>query len=71
MDTKIGKSLAVGLLSLGLLSGCGGGTNVKVEGTTTISKGQELNDLQRALKAGAITQSEYDSLRAKIMRRAN
>ena len=59
------------LLACGaLLGGCGGDTNV-IQGTTSISKGQELTDLQRALNEGAITQSEYDSLRAKVMRRPN
>ena len=57
------------LLGLAILGGCGGDTYVKVEGTTLISKGQELTDLQRALAEGAITQGEYDTLRTKIMRR--
>ena len=56
-------------VALALLGGCGGSTDVRVQGTTTISKGQELSDLQRALSDGAVTQSEYDSLRARIMRR--
>jgi hypothetical protein len=42
-----------------------------VQGTTTISKGQELTDLQRALKEGAITKPEYDRLYAKILARPN
>ncbi len=62
--------LSAALLAVAL-QGCGGDTNVQVQGTTTISKGQELTDLQQALSAGAITQSEYDGLRAKIMRRPN
>jgi len=61
--------VSASILALALLGGCGGSTDVKVQGTTTISKGQELSDLQRALSEGAVTQSEYDSLRAKIMRR--
>jgi hypothetical protein len=63
--------LPAALASLVLLAGCGGDTNVRVEGSTSISKGQELTDLQRALAEGALTQGEYDSLRAKIMRRPN
>ena len=59
--------LPIGLVLL--LGGCGGGADVKVQGTTTISKGQELTDLQRALTDGAITQSEYDDLRKKVMHR--
>jgi hypothetical protein len=63
--------LPAALASLVLLAGCGGDTNVRVEGSTSISKGQELTDLQRALNDGAITQGEYDSLRTRIMRRPN
>jgi hypothetical protein len=63
--------LPAALACLALLAGCGGDTNVRVEGSTSISKGQELTDLQRALGEGAITQGEYDSLRARIMRRPN
>jgi hypothetical protein len=69
MDIRI--KLAIAAACLLPLAGCGGDTNVQVQGTTTISKGQELQDLQRALSEGAITQSEYDSLRTKIMRRPN
>ena len=63
--------LPAALACLALLAGCGGDTNVRVEGSTSISKGQELTDLQRALNEGAITQGEYDSLRSRIMRRPN
>lgn len=63
------RILAAALASLTLLGGCGGSSNVKVQGTTTISKGQELSDLQRALTEGAITQKEYEALHAKIMKR--
>jgi hypothetical protein len=44
---------------------------VTVTGTTTVSKGQELTDLQRALEAGAISQADYEKVRAKILRRDN
>lgn len=62
------KTIGITLLCLAL-GGCGGDTYV--QGTTTVSKGQELTDLQRALNEGAITQAEYDGLRAKLMRRPN
>ncbi len=52
-----------------LLAGCGGDTYVKVQGTTTISKGQELADLQRALDEGAIDRRDYDLLRERILDR--
>lgn len=64
--------LALVVLVLGVSAGCGGGdTYVRVQGTTTISKGQELSDLQRALKEGAITQREYDRLHKKVLARPN
>lgn len=67
------KTTTLALSSLVLaatLGGCGGDTYVN-QGSTTISKGTELTDLQRALGEGAITQGEYDQLRAKVMRRPN
>ncbi len=63
--------LPAAIACLAFLAGCGGDTNVRVEGSTSISKGQELTDLQRALNEGAITQSEYDTLRARILKRPN
>lgn len=63
--------LPAAIACLALLAGCGGDTNVRVEGSTSISKGQELTDLQRALNEGAITQSEYETLRSRIMKRPN
>jgi hypothetical protein len=45
--------------------------DVTVTGTTTVSKGQELTDLQRALQAGAISQADYEKVRAKILKRDN
>jgi hypothetical protein len=51
------------------LTACGGDTYVKVQGTTNISKGQELADLQRALDQGAISKKDYDQVRSKILER--
>ena len=51
------------------LAGCGTTTVVKVQESTTITKGQELTDLVRALDERAITQREYDWLRDRILRR--
>lgn len=63
---------AVALAAAATLAGCGGSDQyVTVTGTTTVSKGQELTDLQRALQEGAITQGEYDALRERILRRPN
>lgn len=52
-----------------LLGACGGDTYVKVQGTTTVSKGQELADLQRALDEGAIERRDYELLRKRILDR--
>jgi len=49
------------------LTGCGGGgANVRSE-VTTVSKGQQLIDLKKALGDGAITQDEYDKEKSKIL----
>jgi hypothetical protein len=60
-----------GLVALTLLLGaCASSSNrVTVQDSLKISKGQELNDLQRALNAGALTPDEYEALRKVIMRR--
>lgn len=53
-----------------MLAACASSSNrVTVQESTKISKGQELNDLQRALNEGALTPSEYESLRQIIMQR--
>jgi ABC-type glycerol-3-phosphate transport system substrate-binding protein len=67
------KSLVMLAAALGLasLAGCGGGdANVKVQGTTTITTGQELQDLQRALTEGAINQNEYDTIKKGLLQRS-
>ena len=63
--------IALGVAACLTLTGCvsSSKTKVTVAGTTTISKGQELTDLQRALDAGAISQSDYDSVRSKLLKR--
>ena len=49
------------------LGGCfGGDTEVK---QTTVSKGQELSDLKKALDSGAISQKEYDRMHKEIVDR--
>jgi len=59
------------LIGFASLAGCGGGdANVKVQGTTTITAGQELQDLQRALAEGAITQDEFDTIKKALLRRS-
>jgi len=41
-----------------------------VQGTTTITTGQEMQDLQRALAEGAITQNEFDTIKEALLRRS-
>jgi hypothetical protein len=51
------------------LAACGGGgatTKTEVQ-NTTVSKGQQLIDLKRALDTGAISSSEYSRQREKIL----
>jgi hypothetical protein len=53
------------------LAGCGSSSkaSVTVKGTTTISTGQELLDLKRALDEGAISPRDYDKVRAILLDR--
>lgn len=51
------------------LAGCGGGgatSDTQVQ-NTTVSKGQALIDLKKALDSGAISQSEYDKQKKIIL----
>ena len=49
------------------LTACGGGgAHVRSE-VTTVSKGQQLIDLKKALADDAITQDEYDKEKSKIL----
>lgn len=66
---KINFLLALALAASLTVTGCSSKANVKVTGTTTISRGQELTDLQKALEEGAISQSDYDKVRAIILKR--
>ena len=63
--------LAIAIAASLALAGCASSSkaNVTVTGTTTVSKGQELTDLQKALEQGAISQRDYDKVRAIILKR--
>ena len=52
-------------------TGCGSSSkaNVTVTGTTTVSTGQELIDLKRALDEGAISQRDYDKVQKILLDR--
>jgi hypothetical protein len=68
--SPVEELFSVGVALAGL-AGCGSDPKITVSGTTSISKGTELADLQSALAAGAINQSEYDKLRTVILKRPN
>lgn len=61
----------VALVLLPVLYGCGSSSkaSVTVKGTTSISTGQELLDLKRALDEGAISPRDYDKVRAILLDR--
>lgn len=66
-------SIAVLIVLTPLLSACGGGgakqkTKTATEITnTTVSKGQALIDLKKAYDSGAMSYSEYQSERQKVL----
>jgi len=66
---KSATKLVASFVVAAMLTACASSTDVIVKGSTKITKGQELTDLQRALNEGAITQREYEELRTVIMRR--
>lgn len=72
MKTKFVMVLGVVLITVGL-SGCvsSSRTNVTVQQSTKFSKGEELNDLLRALNEQALTQQEYEDVRRTVMKRPN
>jgi hypothetical protein len=65
--TLVAAAIATCVMTTGCISRSR--SEVTVTGTTSVSKGQELIDLQRALEAGAISQGDYEKVRAKIMKR--
>ncbi len=69
MPLRLGVALS--LAASVVLASCGSSSraNVTVTGTTTVSKGQELLDLKRALDEGAISPRDYDKVRRIILDR--
>jgi hypothetical protein len=64
----ITRKLALALLFAGSVGCSGGGAQVH-QYVSTVSQGQELEDLKLALDQGAVTKSEYDRLQQKILSR--
>ena len=61
--------MVAALTLAGAVAGCASDPP-PVAKTTSISQGQELTDLQRALEAGALNQKEYDKLKSVILKRS-
>jgi hypothetical protein len=59
--------LLIALSMTALLTACGGGDSAVKSEITTTTTGQQLTDLKKALDAGAINQSEYETQRKKIL----
>ncbi len=60
------------LASACVLGACSSSRNfVTVQDSTTLTKGRELTDLQRALEAGAINPQEFEVLRQVVLKRPN
>jgi hypothetical protein len=66
---KLFNLALVGLFAITFLSGglnlqLGGGSKNQIQKTTT---GQQLVDLQKAREVGAITDTEYEAQKAKVL----
>ena len=61
------RLFALMLLMTFSLTGCGGGGATMEAKTTTT--GQELLDLDKAYKAGLMTEKEYDKKKKEIMKK--
>jgi len=62
---RIAMTLAAALAAV-VLAGCGG--NEVVRPTVSVSVGQQLIDLKKARDAGALSQREYESQKALLIK---
>jgi hypothetical protein len=69
---KLLVPIMIGLTTLTLLTGCswsvGGGAK---SSTVMPTLGQQLMDLQKAKNSGAITETEYEAQKAKLLSNTN
>jgi len=67
---RLNRKLAVALLVVGSTAfvGCGGGAEVN-QHVSSVSQGQELEDLKNALDQGAMDQQNYEKLQKMILKR--
>jgi len=59
--------LMFALCTAALLAGCGGGGSTTSNDISTTTTGQQLMDLKKALDSGAMSQSEYEKQRKKVL----
>ena len=69
MPNKAAVAFSATVAAALALGGCGGGTAETRTVNRMVTKEQELQDLQRALQFGAISQAEYEQERRKALTR--
>ena len=68
MTTKKTTLISAAILLALLTTGCAIGNKGKLYYNRTTTVGQEMIDLKTALDSGAVTQAEYDTLKAELMK---
>jgi hypothetical protein len=59
------------VFGLNMAACCGGGTTVETKSVVKeVTVGEQMEDLDKAYKSGAITREEYDKLKKGIMDKA-
>ncbi len=66
MKFRLEMLIVIAVLAMSLAGCGGGGAEVRSEVTTT-TVGQQLIDLKNALDSGAMTKSEYEQERRKVL----
>ena len=68
MKFRLEMLIVIAVLAMSLAGCGGGGAEVRSEVTTT-TVGQQLIDLKNALDSGAMTKSEYEQERRKVLKK--